>query len=46
MDFLESAKERDASEKEEFVKPDLLAMLTFAISKNDPPMRFMNAIAD
>jgi hypothetical protein len=39
MEFLESTQERDASLKAEFVKAEMLAKKTFAMSEKDPALR-------
>jgi hypothetical protein len=46
MEFLESTQERDASVTAEFVKAEVLAKVTFAISEKDPALRVMKAVAD
>jgi hypothetical protein len=46
MDFLESTKERDASVIAEFVKAEVQAKVTFAMSEKDPALRVMKAVAD
>jgi hypothetical protein len=46
MEFLESIQERDASITAEFVKAEVLAKVTFAISEKDPALRVMKAVAD
>jgi hypothetical protein len=46
MDFLESTQERDASITAEFVKAEVLAKVTFALSEKDPILRVMKAVAD
>jgi hypothetical protein len=46
MEFLESTQARDASVTAEFVKAEVLTTVTFAISKNDPALRVMMAVAD
>jgi hypothetical protein len=46
MDFLESTKERDASVTAKFVKAEVLAKVTFAMSEKDPALRVMKAVAD
>jgi hypothetical protein len=38
MEFLESTQERDASFTAEFVKAEVLAKVTFAISEKDPAL--------
>jgi hypothetical protein len=45
-EFLESTQERDASVIAEFVKAEVLAKVTFAISVKDPALRVMKAVAD
>jgi hypothetical protein len=46
MEFLESTEERDASVTAEFVKAEVLAKVTFAMSEKDPALRVMKAVAD
>jgi hypothetical protein len=46
MEFLESTQERDASVTAEFVKAEVLAKVTFAMSEKDPASRVMKAVAD
>jgi hypothetical protein len=46
MEFFESTQERDASVSAEFVKAELLAKVTFAMSEKDPDLRVMKAVAD
>jgi hypothetical protein len=46
MEFLESAQERDASVTAEFVKAEVLAKVSFAMSDKDPALRVMKAVAD
>jgi hypothetical protein len=46
MEFLESTQERDASVTAEFVKAEVLAKVTFAMSEKDPALRVMKAVAD
>jgi hypothetical protein len=46
MKFLESTQERDASITAEFVKDEVLAKVTFAMSEKDPALRVMKAVAD
>jgi hypothetical protein len=46
MGFLESTQERDVSVTAEFVKADVLAKVTFAMSEKDPALRDMKAVAD
>jgi hypothetical protein len=46
MEFLDSTQERDATVKVEFVKAEVLANVTFAMSEKDPDLRFMKAVAD
>jgi hypothetical protein len=46
MDFLESTQERDASVTAEFVKAEVLAKVTFAMSENDPALRVMKIVAE
>jgi hypothetical protein len=40
MEFLESTQERDASVTAEFVKVEVLAKVTFAMSEKDPTLRY------
>jgi hypothetical protein len=46
MEFLESTQEHDASVTAEFVKAEVLAKVTFAMSEKDPALRVMKAVAD
>jgi hypothetical protein len=46
MEFFESTQERDASVTAEFVKAEVLAKVTFAMSEKDPALRSMKAVAD
>jgi hypothetical protein len=46
MEFLESTQERDVSVSAEFVKAEVLAKVTFAMSEKDPALRVMKAVAD
>jgi hypothetical protein len=46
MEFLESTQERDASVTAEFVKAEVLAKVSFAMSEKDPALRIMKAVAD
>jgi hypothetical protein len=46
MDLLESTQECDASVTAEFVKAEVLAKVTFAMSEKDPALRVMKAVAD
>jgi hypothetical protein len=46
MEFLESTQERDASVTAEFVKAEVLAKVTFAMSERNPALRDMKAVAD
>jgi hypothetical protein len=46
MEFLESTQERDASVTSEFVKAEVLAKVTFAMSEKDPDLCVMKAVAD
>jgi hypothetical protein len=46
MEFLESTQERDASVTADFVKAEVLAKVTFAMSEKDPALRVMKAVAD
>jgi hypothetical protein len=45
MEFLESTQELDASVTAEFVKAEVLAKVTFAMSEMDPALRVMKAVA-
>jgi hypothetical protein len=45
MEFLESTQERDASVTAEFVKAEVLAKVTFAMSEKDPALRVLKAVA-
>jgi hypothetical protein len=45
MEFLESTQERDASVTAEFVKAEVLAKVTFAMSEKDPALLVMKAVA-
>jgi hypothetical protein len=46
MNFLESTQERDASVTAEFVKAEVIAKVSFTMSKKDPALRVMKAVAD
>jgi hypothetical protein len=46
IEFLESTQERDASFTAEFVKAEVLAKVTFAISEKDPAFRVKKAVVD
>jgi hypothetical protein len=46
MEFLESTQERDASVTAEFVKAEVLAQVTVAMSEKDPALRVMKAVDD
>jgi hypothetical protein len=46
MEFLEFTEERDASVTAEFVKAEVLANVSFAISAKDPALRVTKPIAD
>jgi hypothetical protein len=46
IEFLESTQERDASVTAEFVKAEVLAKVTFAMSEKDPALRVTKAVAD
>jgi hypothetical protein len=46
MEFLESTQERDASGTAEFVKAEVLAKVTFAMSEKDTTLCVMKAVAD
>jgi hypothetical protein len=46
MESLESTHECDASVTAEFVKTEVLAKVTFAMSERDPALRVMKAVAD
>jgi hypothetical protein len=46
IEFLESTQEHDASFTAEFVKAEVLAKVTFAMSEKDPALRVMKAVAD
>jgi hypothetical protein len=46
MELLEPTQERDASVPAEFVKAEVLAKVTFAMSEKDPDLRVMKAVAD
>jgi hypothetical protein len=46
MEFLESTQERDPPVTAEFVKAEVLAKVTFAMSENDPALRVTKAFSD
>jgi hypothetical protein len=46
MEYLESTQERYASVTAEYVKAEVLAKMTFAMSKKNPALRVMKAVAD
>jgi hypothetical protein len=46
LEFLESTQERDASVTAEFVKAEVLAKVTFAMSEKDQALRVMKAVTD
>jgi hypothetical protein len=46
MEFLESTQERDESVTAEFVKAEVLAKVTLAMSEKDPGLLVMKAVAD
>jgi hypothetical protein len=46
MEFLESTQKPDASVAAKFVKAEVLAKVTLAMSKKDPALRVMKAVAD
>jgi hypothetical protein len=46
MEFLDSTQERDASVIADFVKAEVLAKVTFAMSERDPALLVMKAVAD
>jgi hypothetical protein len=46
IEFIESIQERDSSTTAEFVKAEVLAKVTFAMSEKDPTLRVMKAVAD
>jgi hypothetical protein len=46
MEFHKSTQERDASFTAEFVKAEVLAKVTFAMSENESALRGMKAVAD
>jgi hypothetical protein len=46
MEFIESTQERDASVTAEFVKAEVLAKVTFAMSGKDPALRVKKRVAD
>jgi hypothetical protein len=46
MEFIESTQESDASVTAEFVKAEVLAKVTFAMSEKDPDLRALKAVAD
>jgi hypothetical protein len=46
IEFLKSTHERDASFKAEFVKAEVMAKVTFAMSETNPALRVIRAGAD
>jgi hypothetical protein len=46
MEYLESTKERDASVTADYVKAEVLAKVSFAMSEKDPALRVTKAVAD
>jgi hypothetical protein len=46
IEFLESTQESDASVTAEFVKAEVLAKMTFAMSEKDPALRVIKKLAD
>jgi hypothetical protein len=46
MEFFESTQYCDASVTAEFVKAEVLAKVTFAMSEKDPALRVLKAVAD
>jgi hypothetical protein len=46
MEFLETTQEREACVTAEFVKVEVLAKVTFAVSEKYPALRVMKAVAD
>jgi hypothetical protein len=46
MEIIESTQESDASVTFEYLKADVLAKVTFAMSEKDPSLRDMKAVAD
>jgi hypothetical protein len=46
MEYLESTQERDASITAEYVKAEVLAKVSFTMSKKDPALRVMESVAD
>jgi hypothetical protein len=46
MEILESTQERETSVTAEFVKAEVLAKVTFAMSEKNPALRVMKAVAD
>jgi hypothetical protein len=46
MDYLESTQERDAFVTAEFVKVEVLAKVSFAMSEKDPALRVKKAVSD
>jgi hypothetical protein len=46
MEFLDSIQERDASVTAEFIKAEVLAKVSFAMSEKDPALRVMKTVAD
>jgi hypothetical protein len=46
IDFLESPQERDSSVRAELVEAEVLAKVSFVMTKKDPTLRVMKAVAD
>jgi hypothetical protein len=46
MEYLESTQERDAYVTAEYVKAEVLAKVSFAMSEKDPALRVMKEVAD
>jgi hypothetical protein len=46
MEYLESTQERSASVTAEYVKAEVLAMVSFTMSEKDPELRITKAVAD
>jgi hypothetical protein len=46
MEYLESTQERDASVTADYVKAEVLAKVSFAMSEKDPALRVTKAVAD
>jgi hypothetical protein len=46
MEYLASTQERSASVTAEYVKAEVLAKVTFAMSEKDPALRVMKAVVD